>query len=108
MISINYAALQFWGTIAQGILSFGFAIYVKRASKDTATKERIDNLEKDLAERCRKHQERTTTLEADYRHMPGQKDLAELNANISGLSGRLSGINRAVDLLNQHHMGRQD
>ncbi len=104
MPRINYAALQFWVTIVQGLISLGFAVYVKRAMRDKATEERITKLERDIGDRCHRHQERTTTLEVDYKHLPSQKDLADLNANISELSGRLGGINRAVDLLNQHHL----
>ena len=104
MLRINYAALQFYVTIAQGFMSIAYGVYVKRAVSNRRTEERITKLETEISERLNRHEERTTTLEADYKHLPNQKDLADLNANISELSGRLKGINRAVDLLNQHHL----
>ncbi|HFQ80984.1 MAG TPA: DUF2730 family protein [Desulfobacterales bacterium] len=104
MLRINYAAMQFYVTIAQGLMSSGYGLYVKRAMSNRRTDERITKLETEIPERLSCHEERTTTLEADYKHLPSQKDLADLNANISELSGRLQGINRAVDLLNQHHL----
>lgn len=67
---------------------------------------------------CEKHKERTEKLELDQkemqidiRHLPSRQDLADLSKQIGGLTeklgtldGRLTGINRAVDLLNQHHL----
>jgi len=67
---------------------------------------------------CARHQDRTSKLEIDQRslqidisHLPNRQDQAELSKQIVGLTeklatldGRLIGINRAVDLLNQHHL----
>lgn len=67
---------------------------------------------------CERHKERTEQLEigqkemqSDIRHLPSRQDLADLSKQIGGLTeklgtldGRLTGINRAVDLLNQHHL----
>jgi chromosome segregation ATPase len=67
---------------------------------------------------CEKHQRRITdlgnkqvVLESDIRHLPSRKDMADLLDKIGALTeklgtldGRLTGINRAVDLLNQHHL----
>lgn len=67
---------------------------------------------------CEKHQQRTidleskqTELQSDIRHLPSRQEISELSnrigsltENLGRLDGRLSGINRAVDLLNQHHL----
>ena len=67
---------------------------------------------------CGKHQQRTADLEnkqveleSDIRHLPSRQELSDLSnkigsltENLGRLDGRLSGINRAVDLLNQHHL----
>lgn len=61
--------------------------------------------------RLEKYIERTATLERELQALPSRDELAELTRNIGTLTeklgvldGRLGGINRAVDLLNQHHL----
>lgn len=71
------------------------------------------------SDRCARHEERTNKLESEHQvmqanlqNLPDKDDLAELAKQIGRLTeklatvdGRLTGINRAVDLLNQHHLG---
>ena len=71
------------------------------------------------SDRCIRHEERTNKLESEHQvmqanlqNLPDKDDLAELAKQIGRLTeklatvdGRLTGINRAVDLLNQHHLG---
>ena len=78
--------------------------------------QQISNTER--GESCTRHKGRTTALEkaqqamqADLEHLPAREDLADLAKEIGRLTeklatldGRLTGINRAVDLLNQHHL----
>lgn len=82
----------------------------------------ISDVAKDVAERktgCGDHKQRTevlekghTSLQAEVNHLPSRHDLSDLSKQIGSLTeklgtldGRLGGINRAVDLLNQHHLG---
>jgi len=65
---------------------------------------------------CKEHQEQTESLDlrqqellADYRSLPSRADLNKLSdqvgtigENLGRMDGRLTGIGRAVDLMNQH------
>ena len=74
----------------------------------------VESLEKDEEERkadCKEHHQRTKMLELGIRELPSRDELNTLSKNIGDLTeklgkldGRLTGINRAVDLLNQHHL----
>lgn len=80
---------------------------------------RVDALEtaiEEMQEKCSSHQGQTGQLDrgmisvqAELRHLPGKHELDTLSVRISDLTeklgnldGRLTGINRAVDLMNQH------
>lgn len=76
----------------------------------------LTDAEDDRDASCNRHKERTSKLEidqreiqSDIRHLPGKRDIdnltgqiSALNAKLGQLDGRLTGINRAVDLMNQH------
>lgn len=88
---------------------------VEQGPKITALAELVT----DRNGKCSDHEKRTNQLEKDHQvmqaniqNLPDKDDLAELTKQIGRLTeklatvdGRLTGINRAVDLLNQHHLG---
>ena len=93
----------------------------ERAMKSEVTRLRTDiaagcaQHQTDIAAGCARHQARTTQLESDAAtlrveldHLPSQAQFGELNKSILALNGelqntqgRLEGINRAVDLINE-------
>ena len=70
-----------------------------------------DDCQRESAEKKEKEAARVTEVEKDLGKLPERHELRELfdkiailSASLGELNGRLSGINRAVDLLNQHHI----
>lgn len=120
----NYPAWRFWFDVAQLLGTIAIAVYVwwDRRKKRFTTLEQtvaahdtyLKNLGTEKKERkkdCEAHKKRTTDLEKDVHHLPSRQELTELSGKIGSLTeklgtldGRLTGINRAVDLLNQHHL----
>lgn len=80
--------------------------------KDSINK-KLDEQEQSATDRLEEHAERLTCLEIDMKHMPTQNDITGMNLRIDKVhgalqrvDGRLEGINRAVDLMNQHLINR--
>jgi chromosome segregation ATPase len=118
-------------TVLSGLAQVAVFVYVRRVAKikgdeqrlksiETAIGERVkaDEIEKQLKmrdERCAQHHQRTTSaemraerLQEQVAHLPTQTQLDSLKVAITSLSGdlqnvqgRLGGINRAVDLINE-------
>ncbi len=127
----DYQALMFGFNIFQFLFTAAVAWYVRRVAKQKATETRFRQLEENMAKLptstdldqlrgalatgCRQHKARTTAVEAgtaalrvELDHMPTQQQFMALNTSIAALSGelrntqgRLEGINRAVDLVNE-------
>lgn len=127
----NYPTLQFWFNVLQALLTAALFIYTRRVARQKAAEERIKHLEErvagaatsasidelrdELGAGCRSHMERTSVVEItqaklqiELENMPGRKQFDELNKSILSLNGelrntqgRLEGINRAVDLINE-------
>jgi hypothetical protein len=91
---INYAAWKFWIDILVLIVVAANAVYTWLSNRDKITNKRFIILE-----------ERTTKLETrspecQY-HPQFEHRLDKMNAGLSKIDGRLDGINRAVDLINE-------
>jgi chromosome segregation ATPase len=137
MSEINVPAWQLTFNLVQGLLTLALFFYTRRVARHKAAEERLRALEErmdggvsvnDLAllreeikANCARHQERTLGVErrtADLRieleHLPAQRQIDELNKSINALfgelkntQGRLEGINRAVDLINEFLINRE-
>ena len=121
---MDYDGMRFWFDVAQLIGTLLIAVYVWWSNREKVTAGRFLKLEKEVAERitsealdkrCATHLERTaraestiTQIKAEVTHLPSHHDLEQLSLRIGTLggqmerlSGRLEGINRAVDLVNE-------
>lgn len=95
MQQIDYTAWRFWFDVLQlaGICSIGIYSWWSNREKVTTRK-------------FREHEARLAQLENDIRHPScqyhvGFEDrLDTINSGVSKVEGRLEGINRAVDLMN--------
>lgn len=117
-MGIDYGAWKFWLDVVQAVATMLLGIYVWLTNRHRVTIDKISALENKLDERhdrqklnCGHHKDRTTCLEVNMEHLPKSKDMASLGMSVndligklSKLEGRLEGINRAVDLLNRHHL----
>lgn len=127
----QYTVVWFWLQVGQMIATVIVGIYVWWTNREKVTNSRFTNLEKDVAqrptwddvkkrdkdrsERCNRHDVRIKNVEsdvlsigADVKHLPSHKDFERLSDRIGALdhslgefAGRLTGLNRAVDLINE-------
>ena len=130
-MQFDYPALMFWFNIFQFLFTAAVAWYVRRVAKQKATETRFQKIEDhmetlatakdlktvcdDITSGCQAHHARTAKVEAaassmriELNHLPTQRQIEALNGSIMALSGelqntqgRLEGINRAVDLINE-------
>ena len=84
-------------------------VWVYLSNRHRVTVSKIDSLEKDTHKRLDNHSTRMTCLESDVKHLPSRAEINSLvdkiekmNALLSRVEGRLEGINRAVDLMNNY------
>lgn len=82
-------------------------IYVWVANRQRVTADRLKRLEDETEEKLNRHSIRLSCLETDIKHLPDQKAINRLsermdtlNGTLNQFGGRLEGINRAVDLMN--------
>ncbi|PLX49131.1 MAG: hypothetical protein C0613_08390 [Desulfobulbaceae bacterium] len=93
--------------VVQALMAWGmWSLKQSFVSQATCEDRRAARTKKD--ERA---EERLTSVELAVTALPSRPELhdlgskiARLTENLGRLDGRLSGVNRAVDLLNQHHL----
>ena len=112
-MDVDYSALRFWFDVGQFFLTCAIGVYVWMSNRQKVTATRIKKMEADVGEGLLSHGNRLTKLESDSGHIPSRLEMGSLSDKISGLSrelgkleGRLTGINRAVDLMNEHLLNR--
>ena len=105
---LDYTAARFWFDMAHTGVTVLIGVYVWWVNRKKAMEKRFSDMRSAFDARCEVNLKRITSLEAtgvDMRaqleHMPKHSDIKELTSKISELNGRLSGINRAVDLINE-------
>lgn len=128
-MSIEYWKFIF--QIGQAVATIGVAIYVWWSNREKVTSRRFAALEKEVAERlkkadldeaktsrdnqCVEHKSKTDALAKAYDHLhievsrlPDRREITnldnsikELTRELGTLEGRISGINRVADLMNE-------
>lgn len=126
----DYTAWRFWLDVLQvaGLVALG--LYSWWRDREKVTAKRFQALEKDVAtrvtaadlksmeekqaERCGRHKARTGQLEMDVRQLPGRAEIVGLSSDIRALTekmgrmeGRLEGLNRLADLINEHLINKE-
>lgn len=97
----DYTSARFWADIGQWVFNCLVAVYLWFARKHTATVGRIDAACEELDE----HGREIGLLKAHPSHGQTErliKKVDRLSDDVSEVKGRLAGINRAVDLMNEH------
>ena len=126
----NYAQYQFWFNVFQFFVTAGVAIFAWWRTREKTDESRVKAAEKTMEQRlktakderdrqCEQHKIKTKEdnaklerlyehLHEEIGHLPGRNELLELTssmrtltAQIGNLEGRMQGVNRAVDLINQ-------
>ncbi len=128
---MNYQPWIFAFNVFQFLLSSALGIYVWWSNREKVTAARFQQLEKEVAERiskadlkaaslqrdeqCTAHKKELKDLEKAYNalhlevgKLPDRKEVKELHDSIRDLTGligklggRMEGVNRAVDLMNE-------
>jgi len=131
LLKPDYAAWRFWLDVVVLLAVFGNTVYTWWVNSKKATAKRFKQMEGTLADKvsrqemdkalvgheakCHSHRRQTGALEAalgklqtDVGHLPSRHEIQGLNDSITSLGkemgkleGRLDGINRAVDLVNE-------
>jgi hypothetical protein len=109
-----FQAIQFVGTILLGV-------YVWLSNRHRVTVDKIEAVKAENSKGLEKartrmdgHDTRLTCIETEIRALPKGTDIAALsnrlavqNALLKYLAGRLKGIGRAVDLINEHLINKE-
>ena len=128
----DYQVYRFWFDIAQFALTGAIGFYVWFSNRARINHKRFVDLEKSVNKKitaaeaqemldrqlpdCEEHQAQTQKLEAttirlgaEMRGMPSREEIRSLTKSVSSLSskiakldGKFEGVNRAVDLINEH------
>lgn len=126
----EYAKYQFYFNIFQFVLTcaVGFGAWWRTREKaddakvqaaETNMQKRLESAKSERDKRCEEHKQQTAKdtaklqrlyehLHEEISHLPGRQELQDLTASmrnltdrIGNLDGRMQGVNRAVDLINQ-------
>lgn len=131
MPKIDYTALWFWLNVGHLVITAAIGVYVWWANREKVTAGKFARLEKQVGERITRGEleefkteqkerlgrhrkemvdmaNRLIRIESDICHLPGQQAIENLGNRITALhgslsefSGKLQGVHRAVDLINQ-------
>lgn len=100
---MDYGSARFWADIGQWVFNAIVALYLWLHRRNQATVEQVDQNEKDILE-----------LRVGLKTLPSQNQIAGMTREIKTLigevgemKGRLGGINRAVDLMNEHLINKE-
>lgn len=111
--SLDYTAARFWFDVGQTVVMVAIGVYVWWVNREAALEKRIRDIKTALDDRCNRRETRISQLEhagvdirAELEHMPKNADIRDMTSKIAELNGRLSGINRAVDIINEFLIGQ--
>lgn len=103
--SIDYKAAGFWFSVGQWAFNVIVAFYLFTSRKHAATNSRVDA----LTVRVEATEKDVISVKSGIKHMPDHDEITQLRSDITDLigtigetKGRLDGINRAVDLINEY------
>lgn len=106
---MDYPVVKFWMDVAQFALTIAVWLYVWQSNRHRVTAERIEAIEEVQAAQGRSLER----LDEHIRHLPGHSDVGgiykridDVHGDLRQVVGRLDGLSRAVDLINQHLLDR--
>ncbi len=107
-VPIDYNGLFFWLSVTQWGFNVIVMIYLWISRKYQATNTRLKRTEQYLGERIDTNERDIIKVQTTLEHLPSQQQFSGLGADIRTLTsklgnveGRLEGINRVADLMNQ-------
>lgn len=105
---LDYPAAGFWFSLSSWAFNGFIAVCLWIGRKNTATNKRLEAVSTELGRRIDETEKKIIQTCADLEHLPDQRQFYRLSEEITALTrelsetkGRLSGVNRAVDLINE-------
>jgi predicted nucleic acid-binding Zn-ribbon protein len=105
---LDYPAADFWFNLGQWVFNGVVAICLWFSRKNTATNKRLETVNAKLSGRIDDTEKKIIRACADLEHLPDQgqfyklgEDITALRSELAEVRGRLTGVNRAVDLINE-------
>lgn len=105
----DYGALRFWLSVGQWAFNLLIALFLWHSRRHQATNSRLETLEQSITQRVEKAEKDLLTVRGCVDHLPSQAQIEKVGADMRALSsdlgemrGRIQGINRAVDIINQY------
>lgn len=89
----------------------GLYVWWKVWSEKASVKDRLDNLEGEIAARLERIEAQHLSHAVEIKSLPGLKDLGQIYERVNSIDGELqrlvgqiTGINRHIDMLTEHHL----
>jgi hypothetical protein len=110
---VNWSYPDFWFGLIQMIFNALISVYLWINRRYQATNKAFSACRNEMTGRIEKSETSLVRIETDLTHMPGQKqfdalgkDIRSLTRELGELKGRLEGINRVADLMNEYLINR--
>ena len=107
--AFDYTAARFWFGFFQWLLTLAVGIWCWVISRSRASAAAMGEISKRIDENSR----RLDLVEKDMRDAPGHTDITalrddvgSLRADVRELTGTIRGMNKLVDLMNEHLMNK--
>lgn len=110
---IDYEAIRTWLQVLHFLITAGVWFYVVLANRHRVTTKSISDLKEQVDGRLDNLTERLVAVETECKSFPDHDALGKVYDRINGVaeelakvSGGLQGLQRSVDMLNEHHLRR--
>jgi len=113
-VEIDYNAWRFWIGVGSLIFNMLIAAYLWFSRKHQATIKMVEKAVTSLGNRIDANEKGLLEVQTELKFIPTQRQLQRLNTNMGTLEGelkevkgRLEGINRVADLMNEYLINRE-
>lgn len=96
-MAVDYGEWRFWVGIAQWSFNVIIAGWVWFSTRQAATNKRVDRVEKDMIKIREKLEQQPN--QRQFENLG--KDIRSLTSELGEVKGRLNGLNRVADLMNE-------
>lgn len=98
-----------WFALAQMAYNVVVSLYLWVSRRYQATNERVDEVKERLSSRIEEIEKSVVRISTDLSHIPSRaelnglrEDIRYLTSELGEVKGRLSGINRVADIMNEY------
>jgi len=103
---VDFESARFWADIGQWVFNGLVAVYLWLMHRHKATIAHIQTACRQIEEQEREIIQLKSTIPAQSQFDQLSEQIAHLSTEVSEMKGRLDGINRAVDLMNEYLINR--